>query len=54
MRKIIRDRNFRLGLSHAIDRKKVNDVVYFGLGAPSQAVTSPYSPWGRTPMKARS
>ena len=48
MRKIIRDRNFRLGLSYAIDRKKINDVVYFGLGAPSQAVTSPYSPWGRT------
>jgi peptide/nickel transport system substrate-binding protein len=48
MRKIIRDRNFRLGLSYAIDRKTVNDVVYFGLGAPSQAVTSPYSPWGRT------
>jgi len=48
MRKIIRNKDFRLGLSHAIDRKKVNDVVYFGLGAPSQAVTSPYSPWGRT------
>jgi len=48
MRKIIRNRDFRLGLSHAIDRKKVNDVVYFGLGAASQAVTSPYSPWGRT------
>ena len=48
MRKIIRNSDFRLGLSHAIDRKKVNDVVYFGLGAPSQSVTSPYSPWGRT------
>ena len=47
-RKLIRDRNFRLGLSHAIDRATINDVVYFGLGTPSQAVTSPYSPWGRT------
>ncbi len=48
MRKIIRTRDFRLALSHAIDRKTINDVVYFGLGAVSQAVTSPYSPWGRT------
>ena len=48
MQKIIRTRDFRLALSHAIDRKTINDVVYFGLGAPSQAVTSPYSPWGRT------
>lgn len=48
MRKIVRNRDFRLGLSYAIDRKTVNDVVYFGLGATSQAVTSPYSPWGRT------
>ena len=38
----------RLALSHAIDRKTINDVVYFGLGKDSQAVTSPYSPWGRT------
>lgn len=48
MRKIIRTRDFRLALSHAIDRKTINDVVYFGLGTVSQAVTSPYSPWGRT------
>jgi peptide/nickel transport system substrate-binding protein len=48
MRKLIRTRDFRLALSHAIDRKTVNDVVYFGLGSTSQAVTSPYSPWGRT------
>ena len=47
-RKLIRTRDFRLALSYAIDRKRVNDVVYFGLGAVSQAVTSPYSPWGRT------
>ena len=48
MRKLIRTRDFRLALSHAIDRKTINEVVYFGLGTPSQAVTSPYSPWGRT------
>lgn len=48
MRKLIRTRDFRLALSHAIDRKTINDVVYFGLGTVSQSVTSPYSPWGRT------
>ncbi len=48
MQKLIRTRDFRLALSHAIDRKTINDVVYFGLGTASQAVTSPYSPWGRT------
>lgn len=48
MRTLIRTRDFRLALSYAIDRKTINDVVYFGLGAVSQAVTSPYSPWGRT------
>jgi peptide/nickel transport system substrate-binding protein len=53
MRKIIRTRDFRLALSHAIDRKKINDVVYFGLGTPSQAVTSPYSPWGRTTTEGK-
>lgn len=48
MRDLVRTRDFRLALSHAIDRKTINDVVYFGLGTASQAVTSPYSPWGRT------
>lgn len=48
LRKIERTRDFRLALSYAIDRKTINDVVYLGLGTPSQAVTSPYSPWGRT------
>ena len=47
MQKLIRTRDFRLALSYGIDRKTINDVVYFGLGTTSQAVTSPYSPWGR-------
>jgi peptide/nickel transport system substrate-binding protein len=48
MRELIHNQSFRKGLSHAIDRETINDVVYFGLGTPSQSVTSPYSPWGRT------
>jgi peptide/nickel transport system substrate-binding protein len=48
MQKIVRNRDVRMALSHAINRKAINDVVYFGLGKESQAVTSPYSPWGRS------
>lgn len=47
MRDLIHKRDFRMALSYAIDRKTINEVVYFGLGEVSQAVTSPYSPWGR-------
>jgi peptide/nickel transport system substrate-binding protein len=48
MQDLIRNKDFRYALSMAFDRETINDVVYFGLGTPSQAVTSPYSPWGRT------
>jgi peptide/nickel transport system substrate-binding protein len=48
MRELIRNRDFRMALSHAYDRETMNEVAYFSLGTPSQAVTSPYSPWGRT------
>ncbi len=48
MRELIRNRDFRLGLSYAIDRKTINDVVYFGLAQVSQGVTSTYSPWSLT------
>ena len=48
MRELIRNRDFRRALSQAYDRQTMNEVVYFELGTPSQAVTSPYSPWGRT------
>jgi len=48
IRELFHNRDFKLGMSHALDRETINDVVYFGQGAPSQGVTSPYSPWGRT------
>lgn len=48
MRAIIRNQDFRKGISHAIDRETINEVVYLGQGGVSQGVTSPYSPWGRT------
>jgi peptide/nickel transport system substrate-binding protein len=48
IRTLFRTREFKLGLSHALDRETINNVVYLGQGAVSQGVTSPYSPWGRT------
>ncbi len=48
IRELFHNRDFKLGMSHALDRETINDVVYFGQGTPSQGVTSPYSPWGRT------
>jgi len=48
IRTLFRTRDFKLGMSYALDRKTINDVVYLGQGAVSQGVTSPYSPWGRT------
>jgi peptide/nickel transport system substrate-binding protein len=48
IRALFRNRDFKLGMSHALDRETINEVVYLGQGTPSQGVTSPYSPWGRT------
>ncbi len=36
MREIIRDRRFRIALSHAINRDELNEVGFFGLGTPRQ------------------
>ena len=37
MRKIIQNEDFRIGLSHAIDRKAIIDTVYVSQGTPWQA-----------------
>ena len=36
LRKIFQDRRFRIALSLAIDRKEINDIVYFGKCMPRQ------------------
>ena len=36
MRKLLEDRKFRIALSHAIDRDAINEIGYFGIGAPRQ------------------
>ncbi len=42
-RDLLRDKNFRKGLSVAIDRQRVIDVVWDGLAEPTQATISPQS-----------
>jgi peptide/nickel transport system substrate-binding protein len=40
---LLRDQNFRQGLSHAMDRDTIIDVVWDGDGTPQQATISPQS-----------
>lgn len=37
LQKLIRNKDFRIALSHAIDRKEVNDIVYLGQTQPWQS-----------------
>ena len=43
-REIFQNRDFRVGLSHAIDRQEIIDLVFVGQGAPHQASPRPESP----------
>ncbi len=45
MRKLFQDKNFRIGLSCAIDRKKIVSEVFDGEGEPYQAAPKPESPF---------
>lgn len=40
-RELYRNRDFRMGLSHAIDRDKVQKIVYFGTGEKTTGTMSP-------------
>lgn len=40
-RELYRNRNFRLALSHAIDRDKIQKIVYFGTGEKTTGTMSP-------------
>lgn len=43
-REIYQNKDFRIGLSHAINRQEIIDVVYVGQGEPYQAAPRPQSP----------
>jgi peptide/nickel transport system substrate-binding protein len=44
MRELFLDTNFRIGLSHAINRQEIIDVVFIGQGEPMQVAVLPDSP----------
>lgn len=41
---IVNNRDFRIGLSHAVDRQEIIDLIYFGSGRPAQTAPQPVSP----------
>ena len=43
-RGLFREPKFRRALSLAIDREEINEVIYFGLAAPSNNSVLPDSP----------
>jgi peptide/nickel transport system substrate-binding protein len=45
MRQMFQNKNFRIGLSHAINRKNIIDLVYLGQGEPVQVGPRPESPY---------
>lgn len=44
-RKVLSDKDFRIGLSHAINRQEVIDIVFQGQGQPYQCGPRPESPF---------
>ncbi|RLE07070.1 ABC transporter substrate-binding protein, partial [Candidatus Aerophobetes bacterium] len=45
LRKLFRDRRFRIALSIAINREEISGVLYSGFAVPSQALCAKGSPW---------
>ncbi len=45
MREVFTDVNFKAGLSHALDREEMIELIYFGQGEPSQAAPREGSPF---------
>ncbi|MDQ7989344.1 MAG: ABC transporter substrate-binding protein [Candidatus Dactylopiibacterium sp.] len=45
LRKLIRNKDFRIALSTALDRKNINDTVFLGLGTPWQTGPIRQSKW---------
>lgn len=45
MRELYEDRRFRIALSHAINRDRINELCYLGKGTPRQAAPLPGTPY---------
>ncbi|MGI9332974.1 MAG: ABC transporter substrate-binding protein [Gammaproteobacteria bacterium] len=42
---LFRNKNFRIALSHAIDREAIKELAFFGLGESRQGVPAPFHPY---------
>jgi peptide/nickel transport system substrate-binding protein len=42
--KIVNNKDFRIGLSYAVNRQEIIDLIYFGSGRPAQTAPQPVSP----------
>ena len=45
LREVFLNKDFRIGLSHAINRQEIIDTVYVGQGEPWQCAPRPETPW---------
>jgi peptide/nickel transport system substrate-binding protein len=45
LRELMQNRDFRIALSHGINRDQINELAYLGLGVPRQASLIPQSPY---------
>jgi peptide/nickel transport system substrate-binding protein len=45
MGKLMANRDFRIALSHAVNRDEIKESVFLGLGEPRQAVPAPWHPY---------
>jgi peptide/nickel transport system substrate-binding protein len=45
LRQLMADKNFRIALSHGINRSQINELAYQGFGTPRQASLIPESPY---------
>ena len=43
--KLLQNRDFRIALSYAIDRKSIQESAFLGLGEPRQGVAAPWHPY---------
>ena len=50
LRKIFNDKRFRIAMSHAIDRREIIDLIYFGEAEPSQPAPRKESPFYYEPL----
>jgi len=51
--RLVRTRDFRLALSHAIDREAINETVYLGVGVIQTRVPHPSTPYYPGPVVAQ-